>query len=137
MYSLTTCDSRFLLTASEPTYRILTTGALTAEQRTFLVLDPDPLSNGTICDIDVSTFQMVHTYSYMKYHAHSTPLGLTHRAYYRLTNSVCEPILQDFMELEMDMEVENETNGILVIRDENGTVLGDISCMFDEFITSK
>lgn len=115
---MTKCDPRFLLTASEPTYRILTTGSLTVDQRTIIRLDPDPLSNGTICDIDVSSSQNVsHTYMY--------------------TKQYCGFHKQDFTELEIRTERENETNGVLTIRDENGTIVGNISCMFDEFITSK
>ena len=45
--------SRFLLTASTPTYRILATETLSVEDRTISELSSDPLYNGDICDIDV------------------------------------------------------------------------------------
>ena len=116
---MTKCDSRFLLTASEPTYRILTTGSLTAENRTIDRLGSEPLSNGTICDIFVSTSESFTTCIYM------------------YTNQYCGFRKQVFMEVEMENELENETNGVLTIRDEDGIIMGNISCMFDEFITSK
>ena len=37
----------------------------------------------------------------------------------------------------MEMGLENGTNGVITIRDDDGNILGNISCMFDEFITSK
>ena len=45
---------RFLLTASTPTYRILVRGNLTEEDRTISVLSSEPLTDGKLCDIDVS-----------------------------------------------------------------------------------
>ena len=45
--------SRFLLTASTPTYRILATETLSVDARTISELSSDPLYNGDICDIDV------------------------------------------------------------------------------------
>ena len=47
------CDLSFLLTASTPTYRIVIFGSLSEQQRT-LTNGSMPLSDGDICDIDVS-----------------------------------------------------------------------------------
>ena len=45
---------RFLLTASTPTYRILVSDELSIEGRTISELSSEPLTNGKLCDIDVS-----------------------------------------------------------------------------------
>jgi choline transporter-like protein 2/4/5 len=86
----------FLLTASTPTYRIMISGTLSEEQRT-LTNGSLPLSNGSICDIDVFT----------------------------------EMDLSDEPTLTMNV------SGVITVTDGSGQRVGNISCMFDEFVTSN
>ena len=43
---------------------------------------------------------------------------------------------QEFEAYEMSVENRTDVNGIIIIR-EGGVIIGNITCLFDEFVTSK
>ncbi|CAI8016272.1 Choline transporter-like protein 4 [Geodia barretti] len=97
----------FLLTASTPTYRILATETLSVEDRTISELSSDPLYNGDICDID---------------EINALDLEEINNA------STNGRVLVD------------TTMGVLAVYNgsrEIGRKIGNISCLFDEFVTSN